>query len=265
MAMIHSIQSKTCTEAWLSAVAWLAEQEGYTATNLLLEIETPAVMTDSDQRVVNTVDTFLRKHEQLPVVTVAGTIFPAGLYSQHGSAGIYKVYPDEVYPKVKEGWGTYAYRFVRRTGANGAVMNPLETLVEKMKRQLTHASTLGRAYELNSVELFADLPLYEATQDSNRGISHPCLSHVSFRIDHKKVLAMTALYRSHFYIQKTLGNLLGLAQLQSFIAQETELSVGPMVIHSIYAVLDRSSGKWGKQDVLKLLAACRKAAESKAA
>jgi hypothetical protein len=144
-------------------------------------------------------------------------------------------------------------------------MNPLETLVEKMKKQLTHASTLGRAYELNSVEVFADLPLYEATEDSNRGISHPCLSHVSFRIDHKTVLAMTALYRSHFYIQKTLGNLLGLAQLQSFIAQETKLSVGPMVIHSIYAVLDRSSGNWGKQDVLKLLAACRKAEESKAA
>jgi hypothetical protein len=265
MTMIHSIHSKTCTEAWLSAVTWLAEQEGHTATNLLLEIATPALMTDSDQRVVNTVDAFLRKHQQLPVVTVAGTIFPAGLYSQHGPAGIYKVYPDEVYPKVKEGWGTYAYRFVRRTGANGTVMNPLETLVEKMKKQLTHTSTLGRAYELNSVEVFADLPLYEATQDSNRGINHPCLSHVSFRIDHKKVLAMTALYRSHFYIQKALGNLLGLAQLQSFIAQETNLSVGPMVIHSIYAVLDRAQGKWGKQEILKLIANSKKASEIRAA
>jgi hypothetical protein len=76
--MIHSIHSKTCTEAWLSAVTWLAEQEDHFATNLLLEIETPALMTDSDQRVVNTVDSFLRKHDQLPVVTVAGTIFLGG-------------------------------------------------------------------------------------------------------------------------------------------------------------------------------------------
>jgi hypothetical protein len=222
-------------------------------------------MTDSDLRVVDTVDAFLRKRDKFPVVTVAGTIFPGGLYTQHGSDGVYEVYPDEVYPKVKEGWGSYAYRLVRRERADGTVMNPLKMLVEKMKKQLSYTSTLKRAYELNSTELFADLPLYEGTEDWNRGIQHPCLSHISFRIERKKRLAMTALYRSHFYVQKTLGNLLGLAQLQLFVAQETKLAVGTMVIHSIHAVLDSESGKWGKQDIQKLITQSKKAAEIKAA
>jgi hypothetical protein len=263
--MIHTICAKTCVEAWLGAVTWLAEQEKYTAKNLLLEIATPRLMTDADSRVFGIVDAFLRKNDQLPVVTVAGTIFPAGLYTQHGAEGVYKIYPDEVYPKIKEGWGMYAYRLVRRTKADGIVMNPLQTLVEKIKKQLTHKSTLSRAYELNLTEVFSDLALYEGTEDCNRGRNHPCLSHISLRIENKKTLALTALYRSHFYVQKTLGNLLGLAQLQSFIAEETKLGVGSLVIHSIHAELDSASGKYGKQDIRTLIERSKRAWNTKAA
>jgi hypothetical protein len=263
--MIHTIHTKTCVEAWLDAVTWLADQDNFTAKNLLLEIATPQLMTDADSRVFRTVDAFLRMQDQLPVVTVAGTIFPAGLYIQHGVEGVYKIYPEEIYPKIKEGWGMYAYRLVRRTKADGTVMNPLETLVEKIKKQLTHKSTLSRAYELNLTEVFSDLALYEGTEDCNRGRNHPCLSHLSIRIESKKTLALTALYRSHFYVQKTLGNLLGLAQLQSFIAEETNLGVGSLVIHSVHAELDSVSGKYGKQDIRALIERSKKAWETKAA
>jgi thymidylate synthase len=145
------------------------------------------------------------------------------------------------------------------------VMNPLETLVEKIKKQLTHKSTLSRVYELNLTEVFSDLALYEATEDCNRGRNHPCLSHISVRIENKNMIALTALYRSHFYIQKTLGNLLGLAQLQSFIAEEANLGVGPLVIHSIHAELDSASRKYGKQDIRSLIERSKKAWETKAA
>jgi hypothetical protein len=249
----------------LNAAFWLVEQEGYSAKNLLLEIDRPASMTSSDERIVETVDNFLRQQDHLPVVSVAGTIFPAGLYSSHGAHGVYEIYPNDVYPKVKEGWGTYAYRLVRRTGANGATMNPLQTLIEKMNKLMKNTSTLSRVYELNSIDLFADLPLYEGTLDSNRGLGHPCLSHLSLRVEHKSTLALTAIYRSHFYVQKTLGNLLGLAQLQSFIANETKLTVGMLTIHSIHAELERQNGKWGKKGIVDLIAACKKAAEMKAA
>ena len=37
---------------------------------------------------------------------------------------------------------------------------------------------------------------------------------------------LTVLYRYHYYIEKALGNLLGLAQLLYFVAKETGLGVG---------------------------------------
>jgi hypothetical protein len=85
------------------------------------------------------------------------------------------------------------------------------------------------------------------------------------RIDDRKTLSMTALYRSHFYVQKTLGNLLGLSQLLMFIAHEAELAVGTLVVHSIYAVLDKRPKAWGKKEALRLVEDCKEAAAIKAA
>ncbi|MBZ5698792.1 MAG: hypothetical protein LAN18_09620 [Acidobacteriia bacterium] len=76
---------------------------------------------------------------------------------------------------------------------------------------------------------------------------------------------LTALYRSHYYVQKTLGNLLGLAQLQGFVANETRLNIGPLICHSTYATLERETGEWGKSDIEKLVKNCHNVAENKAA
>ena len=54
-------------------------------------------------------------------------------------------------------------------------------------------------------------------------------------------------------VQKTLGNLLGIAQLQGFVANETGLNIGPLICHSTYATLERDAGEWGKSDIEKLI------------
>lgn len=263
--MIHHVEAKTCPEAWLKASEYLLKQQDYTAYSMILDIETPVAMTPADFDVFAEVDNFLRSHNQYPLVTVAGTIFPGGLYRKHGRAGVYEIYPKEVYPKAKEQWGTYAFRLVRRTRHDGIEMNPLQVLVEKLQRQLKTEHPLRAAYELNAVDCFADLPIYEATSDSTRTLSQPCLSHLSFRIKGGKFLMLTALYRSHYYVRKTLGNLLGLAQLQGFVAKETGLNVGPLICHSTFATLDREAGEWDKSDIETLIRNCQKAAESRAA
>jgi hypothetical protein len=76
---------------------------------------------------------------------------------------------------------------------------------------------------------------------------------------------LTALYRSHYYVEKTLGNLLGLAQLQAFVAKEAGINIGPLICHSTYAVLERYSGEWGKSHIEKLIKNCHKAAQNQAA
>jgi hypothetical protein len=263
--VIHHVEAKTCAEAWLKAADYLLTQDDYTTYSMILDVETPLTMTAADFRVFDEVDQFLRGHERFPLVTVAGTIFPGGLYRKHGPSGVYDVYPTDVYPRVKEQWGTYAFRMVRRHGPNGMEMNPLKVLVEKLQRQLKTAHPLRAAYELNTVDCFADLPLYDATSDSTRTLSQPCLSHLSFRIRTGNSLMLTALYRSHYYIQKALGNLLGLAQLQAFVATETGINIGPLICHSTYAILERDTGQWGKSEIEKLIKNCDEAARNQAA
>ena len=68
---------------------------------------------------------------------------------------------------------------------------------------------------------------------------------------------LTVLYRYHYYIEKALGNLLGLSQFLYFVAKETGLGVGPLVCHSTYAVLDTQGG-WGIGDVKQLVADCHR-------
>jgi hypothetical protein len=263
--MIHHVEAKTCPEAWLKAADHLMQRDDYTTHSMILDIESPVAMTPADFRIFDQVDLFLRDHKQYPVVSVAGTIFPAGLYRKHGSSGVYEVYPKEVYPKVKEQWGTYAFRIVRRYRSDGAEMNPLQVLVDKLQKQLKTTHPLRAAYELNTVDCFADLPIYDGASDSTRTLSQPCLSHLSFRIINGSSLMLTALYRSHYYVQKTLGNLLGIAQLQGFVAHESGLNIGPLICHSTYATLERKQGEWGKSDIEQLIKNCHKAADNKAA
>jgi hypothetical protein len=76
---------------------------------------------------------------------------------------------------------------------------------------------------------------------------------------------LTGFYRSHFYVQRALGNLLGLAHLQHFIAKETGLELGPLVCHSSMAQLELQSRKWGKADVAALVGQARAARQPAAA
>ena len=54
---------------------------------------------------------------------------------------------------------------------------------------------------------------------------------------------LTAIYRSHDYRYKALGNLLGLARLQACVANEVGVQLGTLVVHSIYAYLETGRGR----------------------
>lgn len=74
-------------------------------------------------------------------------------------------------------------------------------------------------------------------------LNMPCLSHLSFKLTDRESVDLTAIYRSHHYAARALGNLLGLSQLQAFVAKEANLKVGTLTCISTHAHLDLSS--WG--------------------
>lgn len=250
--MIHPIEAKTCVEAWLKAANLLAQMPDRCAYNVILDIQDPIKMTDVDQRIVQHVDRFLAGHDADPVATVAATIFPASDYRRNGVKGVFEDFPEKTYPKLTTRWGTYAGRMLRHSGKNGTAFNPLEITIEKLRAQSKRKSPLRGIYEVGLTDMLTDVPIFDPTLDSKRTMGQPCLAHLSFKLREDKGLMVTALYRNHYYVQRTLGNLIGLSQLLYFVAHEAGLQPRSLVCHSTFARLDAGE-RWNLSEVKALL------------
>jgi hypothetical protein len=66
---------------------------------------------------------------------------------------------------------------------------------------------------------------------------------------------VTALYRNHYYIEKLLGNLIGIGRLMAFVATEGGVGVGPLTVISTHAVIDTPKSS-RRGDVNQLIADC---------
>ncbi len=249
--MVHVIEGGTCPEVWLKACEYIITQkaaEKYCAYNVILNLSAPlGDFSKKDTQIFNSVNNFLIGHSAAPLETVAGTIFPASFYiSKQNKSGVFEDYPKKMEKMIK-GWGSYAYRMVRRKDENGKIFNPLEKIIDKINAQPTR----GKCLEMGLLPIDADIQLYDPRADRNLYIGGPCLSHISFKIMPSGKINLTAIYRNHFYIQRLLGNLIGLSQLLSFVAKETNLNVGELTIHSTSAEID--TGRWNITEVKGLV------------
>jgi len=261
MSILHPVEDTTCTSTWLRAAELLASQDDATLYNVILGIASPDKVTPEDFELHEVLNAFLVSNDQYPLSSIAGTIFPAGHYLHGGAKAVFDEFP-ALYPKMKESWGTYAHRMLDRTViADHRNSSMLEILVEKLKKQKKRGR-MRAAYEMDLLNgvVEMDVALYQPAADCDRTLGQPCLTHLSFKLHPDDRLSLTALYRSHFYVQKTLGNLLGLSQLMCFIAEQVGLTIGPLVCHSTLAQLEHGGNTgWRLQDVQSLLKHCRQA------
>ena len=63
------------------------------------------------------------------------------------------------------------------------------------------------------------------------------MSSMSLHLDGGR-LRMAATYRNQYYVQKALGNMLGIARLQHWIAREVGIEVGALSMHAFHAQID---------------------------
>ncbi len=258
--IIHSFEGVGCVNVWLQAIDYLVEKKS--ACNIVLGIEKPDHLSPADYRIQDSVNEFLVRHNGLPISTVATTIFPASEFLHGGAREVYEEFP-KTFTKIREGWGTYAMRLLTKSlpMADGKTLqSPLKQLVSKMKRQ-RETSRMRSVYESVLIErddLLTDIPIYRAETDAPhiRGRHLPCLSYLSFKLLPDDTVTLTAMYRYHYYVQRALGNLFGLAQLLAFVSQEVGVQPGSLICHSTYAVLDTDGG-WTQAEVRELLAQCK--------
>jgi len=228
--------------------------------NVILDIKDSQSCGRQELQVLKSVDLFLKGHGSNSIQTVANTIFPSDLYKNYGLRGVFEVYLEKVYPQIsslsENKWGTYFHRMVYRVSADNKTINPIEQIINRLKCESKNVGGKRARYELNLIEPFIDLSTSDPTlKGDTMALGGPCMSHLSFKLRPDNVLGLTAFYRSHYYIERALGNLIGLSRLMAFVAKESNLSAGPLTCISSYAQLD-TGPKWGKVEVDRLISAC---------
>lgn len=241
--------------AWLDAGVAL-KRAGGSLGGVMLHIEEPCRVDEDEAKVLKHVDSFLRKYGAHPIATVSNTVFPAALDQGDGIEGLSERYLP-VYGRrmCRQGeWGRYFHRMIAWKGEKGPI-NQLAAIIGMLQ---TSTSDGGRFYE-NTYEI----ALFDPARDLRKRVNRQCLSLIELKPERCGRLHMMALYRNHFYIQRTLGNLIGLGRLLEFIAREAGLSTGSLTIQSTHAELD--TGPWGKTEAEHLIDECRQLLLKKAA
>jgi hypothetical protein len=221
-----------CASAWREAVRAVDGQPSHASYNVIIDIADPAANATRQDPRIAVVDDFLSGCGK-SVETVANTIFPAGLYHRYGAPAFFDVFRDRVLKKVRrsERWsGYYFERMTQYPMPAGEPPNQLWDIVGRIRDDRVRA--------LNKFELSLFDPLRDVDNSPYGG---QCLSFLSFKIvpGGTKTLTLTAMYRNHFYIEKLLGNLVGLGRLTAFVARETDLKVGALTVVSTHAEIDK--------------------------
>jgi len=148
-----------------------------------------------------------------------------------------------------------------RKTSTGKIINPLSTLVEKLKRNVHgDGHTYRNIYEMVLSDPALDVPIFNPELD-RRVMGGQCLSFLSFKLDNQNRLMLTAIYRNHYYIQRLLGNLIGLSRLMSFVCKEASIEIGSLTVVSTHAQVDIPKG-CKRKDIDNLIASCDKASQT---
>lgn len=246
-----------CASAWREAVRLVDAQPGHMAYNVIIDVADPVANANRQDPRVAIVDEFLEPFEK-SVETIANTIFPAALYHRYGAPAFFDVFRDRVLEKVRRNcrWsGYYFERMMQFRDPPGPDTNQLWEIVQRMRNDKLKA--------LNKFEL----SLFDPSRDVDHSpYGGQCLSFLSFKLHSgaPKVLTLTAMYRNHFYIEKLLGNLIGLGRLMAFVARETGTEIGPLTVISTHAEIDhpgKAEVKSSRADIASMLKAFDQAAQ----
>lgn len=237
-----------CATAWLEAVKQLDMQPGHEAHNVVIDVVNPTAGAALVNPTVARVNNFLAVRDK-SVDAIANTIFPQGLYQRYGMPDFIEAFHKRVLPKVRISARWSGYYFERMTSMPVAGNDkPLDQLSRMISRINDKKNT-----SLNKHEISLFDPDRDVTGSPYGG---QCLSFLSFHLKPgtPKTLLLTAQYRNHYYVEKLLGNLIGLGRLMAFVTAETGLKVGALTVISTHAEIDLP--KATRSDIKKLLAEC---------
>jgi len=231
-------------------------------------------------------DTYLAAQGLPEVTTVAETIFPQSLVSEpvrrwspslspaeeapilEREQALFGTYVDDLLELLVTAngnhSGTYFSRMITWPGKVAGGVNQIADRISSLRNQRRNGRSTYNAMDIDvagdalseppTVDPIKGLEVYSASDRRNRGF--PCLTHVDLTLFEGR-LHMTAVYRHQYLVTKAYGNLLGLSWLVQFIADQSGVDAGEIVIHATMA--DAELRERGRQRVLTLAKSARAA------
>lgn len=273
----------TLAEAWVETLRAVHDAGG-TATNVLTTVSTPTLEQHTAFREVYDGHIYRharRRNEIYTAETVASTIFPSALYRRPegkwavGDSDRFEAAEDALYTRYLKNYpilkrtaranqrGTYFGRLVCWDSGKGEPINQLKVRIaalrEAQRRQRPIRTwnafdfSLGDEGLVTPEETPPGMQMYQPGDHgtlSQRGF--PCMVHVDLSLVRGRI-NLTGIYRHQYVITKGYGNLLGLARLQAFIAQQSGFEVGELSVLGTYSD-DERHGPWNKALASRILA-----------
>jgi hypothetical protein len=262
--MADLIRGESYPEAWLGAMELMAEGDG---KGVNLAVAFPGSDEGNAQLEAELDDFLAEKDVKHGIETVANTIFPAALYHPHlGTDAAPRLYENfEMSMRIHTRTGgekeTYFNRLVAYPVADGTAddldkrlrkdgrFNQLQFFVERLAKQVKQGHS-SSSYELGvSHPMDGELRVQAPFTDKSMW-SFPCLSHISLTLVDGAV-HMCATYRNQTFITRAYGNYVGLARLLRFIANESSIEAGEVMVTASHADAEFGLGKVAVKDLIE--------------
>jgi thymidylate synthase len=235
------IVADSLSEGWLDAVRCLDGIPSGKAVHLLVRILNPLVEVSEIRAEAQLLIDGWNDRQRVEnkrfydIETTRNTLFPAAWARRHPEPADlvdhYRArYLDEGdLRKVRANQrGTYFGRIVAYPRSNGESADQLTDTVRKLRDELrSRSGPKSSRYEIN---------IYNEAKDRNP-ISFPCLAHLSVHV-HEGRLHVQAIYRNETLVGRAYGNYLGIAELQSYIAQAAGVELGELLITAGHVELE---------------------------
>lgn len=229
------IDEPSIVEAWLAAVAKVAATGSHN-TFLAVTANTGFKATPSEVRAL---DGCARAAGAEKPGSVASVLFPSLVAESIGTTE----------ERLRRGWNLFGrgrrkgvtYSQWRHTYFERITGNWMPSSMELQPiKENRLASIVGKLNDWGQDVEAAFYVHTDAPSDRLRTRGSPCLQYVQFRPHSKDRLELFALYRSHDYFHKALGNMIGLQRLGEFVAAETGRTFVRQTVFSIHPYSEAS-------------------------
>jgi thymidylate synthase len=218
----------------------LTQCDGGKDFNLVVAIQKPCVEIPQATRVI---DELAKNLEIKSTMENANAIWPSFFARpKRKTAEVFSDIERYAIPAIKTACknrhDSYVERLLAwRSTESGAPVPQLQSVLTRLKSEIRNPAPKSSSYEIS---------VYSPGLDAGY-MSFPCLSHLSFKYDHRcGLLHLTALYRNHTYLSHAYGNFIGLGRLIRFVCRETETNPGELVSISTHADAEVGSGRKGR-------------------